>query len=116
MAKSKRAKLNVGDQIKITADFLRSTGQIKGGEGQSRWTVVACLCDYCKSGERVAVNQEAAVQYDDAEWIDAAKAYGFEDGKMRRHFAVENVQKLRELVAEKIPQAGFLKLPLGAKY
>jgi hypothetical protein len=31
----------VGDKVKLTIKFLRSTGQYVGGEGHKRWTVKA---------------------------------------------------------------------------
>jgi ABC-type cobalamin transport system ATPase subunit len=33
---------HAGDVVRLTGDFLRSTGQIAGGEGQRRWIVVTC--------------------------------------------------------------------------
>lgn len=30
----------VGDKVKLTSKFLRSTGQYVGGEGSKRWTVL----------------------------------------------------------------------------
>jgi hypothetical protein len=55
MAKSKR--FIVGDRVRLTGAFLRSTGQIAGGEGQSTWTVQPCPCRLCADGRFVLTNQ-----------------------------------------------------------
>jgi hypothetical protein len=31
----------VGDKVKLTGKFLRSTGQLTGSEGLSQWTIIA---------------------------------------------------------------------------
>jgi len=36
----KAKTFNIGDRVRLTGAFLRSTGQIVGGEGQKRWTVM----------------------------------------------------------------------------
>jgi hypothetical protein len=46
-----------GTKVKLTGKFLRSTGQIAGGEGQKTWTVQVCPCSMCKSTKFVAVNE-----------------------------------------------------------
>ena len=33
-----------GTTVRLTGQFLRSTGQIAGGEGQSKWIVQPCDC------------------------------------------------------------------------
>lgn len=50
-------KITAGARVRLTGEFLRNTGQIAGGEGQSRWTVIACDCGLCRTGRFVAVNQ-----------------------------------------------------------
>jgi hypothetical protein len=37
----------VGARVRLTGVFLRNTGQQLGGEGESRWLVVACPCRGC---------------------------------------------------------------------
>jgi len=54
------AKFEIGDRVMLTAMFLRSTGQVVGGEGFSRWTVVGCDCASCATGRFVAVNEPSA--------------------------------------------------------
>ena len=97
MAKSKI--LVVGDKIKLTADFLRSTGQTKGGEGQSRWTVVECKCGLCRLGGYVATDELSTP----------------EPGELprQRHFNAGNMQRVGERRADRVPQGGFLKLHKG---
>lgn len=87
-----------GDVIQLTADFLRSTGQVVGGEGHKRWTVISCNCALCQD-DYVATNEPRA-DYDPE--LDADYRY--------RHFHRANVQRVGELVADRVPQAGFLKL------
>ena len=36
-----------GTRVRLTGTFLRSTGQLAGGEGASKWTIVACDCALC---------------------------------------------------------------------
>ena len=56
-------KLRPGDIVKLTGQFLRSTGQQTGSEGASRWTVIEhASCRSCKTGVVVAVNEPS---YDD---------------------------------------------------
>lgn len=37
----KTPTFKVGNKVKLTAKFLRSTGQYAGGEGGKRWTVLS---------------------------------------------------------------------------
>lgn len=51
-----------GTKVRLTGAFLKSTGQVAGGEGSSVWTLVPCSCDLCarnneKLGYFVAVNE-----------------------------------------------------------
>jgi hypothetical protein len=59
------AKFQPGDKVRLTGKFLRNTGQIAGGEGQSKWTVVPCGCGLCRGGDFVAVNQSTTQDFDD---------------------------------------------------
>lgn len=68
-------RLNIGDPVKLTGSFLRSTGQIVGGEGQSTWIIVACDCALCKSDRFVAVNEPS-----------------YDDPQRPRHMAVGNLR------------------------
>lgn len=53
-----RNKPEPGTRVRLTGDFLRSTGQQAGGEGQSKWTVAACDCRLCtQSGPFLAVDE-----------------------------------------------------------
>lgn len=55
---------NPGDTVRMTGEFLRNTGQVAGGEGQSRWTVVPCDCGLCKTGRFIATNEPSFDQPD----------------------------------------------------
>lgn len=52
-----KKKFKPGDRVMLTAGFLKLTGQIVGGEGFSRWTVMPCDCDACKTNRFVATDE-----------------------------------------------------------
>lgn len=83
----------VGTKVRLTGYFLKSTGQVTGSEGASRWLVVACACSLCASGRYAAVNEPnnytEADGYSRAE-LDDAKAG--KNGLLWRHFALANLQ------------------------
>ena len=61
MAKLKNAP-PVGTKVRLTGAFLRSTGQVAGGEGERRWTVMPCDCVLCRDGF-VAIDEPADQSY-----------------------------------------------------
>ncbi len=66
-----------GQRVRLTGKFLRNTGQIAGGEGQSRWVVVACQCGLCQR-DFVAVDEMLALYPDEP--------------PAQRHFASANLE------------------------
>ncbi len=68
----------VGTRVRLTGEFLRNTGQMAGGEGQSKWTTVDCRCGLCKTGRFVAVDEPS---------IDAPDR--------SRHINADNLEKCR---------------------
>ena len=46
-----------GERVRLTAKFLRNTGQHMGQEPLSVWTIQACECDLCKTGRFIATDQ-----------------------------------------------------------
>jgi hypothetical protein len=52
-----------GARVRLTGAFLRSTGQIAGGEGQKVWTVRECGCRLCANG-RFVLTDEISGSYD----------------------------------------------------
>lgn len=50
-------RVPVGARVKLTGVFLKNTGQRVGGEGEARWTVVACDCSMCAGGRFVALDE-----------------------------------------------------------
>jgi len=88
------ARPAVGTVVRLTGVFLRNTGQIAGGEGQARWTVVACDCRACddwtaaEAAPLVAVNEPHACQSDPRGYEDIAP----EDRPKWRHIAACNLE------------------------
>lgn len=76
----------VGTKVRLTGYFLKCTGQQRGSEGVSRWTVTACTCGLCASGRFVATDEpkDTSVGYEDQtpEWRANAK----------RHIAIGNLE------------------------
>lgn len=60
-----KKRFNVGDKVQLTGTFLRQTGQLAGGEGQSVWTVVECNCSLCASDRFVALDEPSS--YDETQ-------------------------------------------------
>jgi hypothetical protein len=76
-----------GDHVRLTGDFLRWTGQIAGGAGQSIWTVVECPCSLCRDGKFVATNQPSVFDDD----TDDGR-----DQHCPRHINAHNLERARE--------------------
>lgn len=51
------ATFAAGDRVCFTGKYLKSTGQLVGGEWQSAFTVVTCPCDLCAT-EYVAIAEQ----------------------------------------------------------
>ena len=49
---SKQA-LQVGDKVRLTGKYLKSTGQQRGGEGQSVWLITALSGPFVVTNERL---------------------------------------------------------------
>lgn len=81
------SKFAVGDRVRLTGKFLRSTGQIAGGEGQSVWTVTGF-----SGASRVVTDQPLS-----AASLESYTAAEIEqDPTLRfRRIAVANLQKVR---------------------
>lgn len=75
-----RRRPEPGTRVRFTGVFLRSTGQIVGGEGLSRWTVTPCTCATCaRDGSRI-------VAVDEPSCCDPTRA---------RHMAYANLERCR---------------------
>lgn len=46
-----------GDKVRLSARFLRSSGQIVGGEGSSRWTILEI------QGDHAVVNEPSIMEW-----------------------------------------------------
>jgi hypothetical protein len=92
MAREKKT-FAAGDTVRLTRNFLRWTGQITGGEGHSRWTVLACECKACAQGHFVLTNEprtaEDLAEYFTPEEIAAEPWLKF------RHLNTANVEHVR---------------------
>lgn len=92
MAKSKGLQTvpAPGTRVRLTGYFLKATGQQRGGDGASKWKIVACDCGLCQprrgqSQEFVAVDEKP---YDFDQWDAAEKA----ERSPWRHFAMANLE------------------------
>lgn len=55
-----RNKPKPGTRVRLTGEFLRSTGQYAGAEGRTLFVVADCGCGLCATGPFVAVNSRSA--------------------------------------------------------
>lgn len=78
------ASVRPGDRVQLTGAFLRSTGQIAGGEGRKRWRIVECGCALCRDG--FAAVDEPALDY--GQWDDIPPA----ERPKHRHINLGNLQ------------------------
>jgi predicted ABC-type transport system involved in lysophospholipase L1 biosynthesis ATPase subunit len=69
-------EFKVGDRVQLTGQFLRSTGQVAGGEGQKVWTVKA-VKTYKTSPAVVIVDEPAITDYFSAEELAADPSLAF---------------------------------------
>ncbi len=76
-----------GVRFKLSGRFLRSTGQIAGGEGQRTWTVRACECRSCAEGRFVCSDQ---AQTPEPGWYTAEELAEHPELGWR-HFAKDNL-------------------------
>lgn len=84
-------RFNVGDRVRLKGSFLRNTGQIAGGEGQSVWTVQEHPgCRMCASGDYVLTNQERSTPED-----FTAKEYAADPLLKYRHINSGNLELVR---------------------
>jgi hypothetical protein len=85
--RAKKAKMLPGAKVRLTGAFLRSTGQIAGGEGHMSWLVQECNCPMCQ-GEYVATNEPHYCQENPEGFEDIAP----EERPKWRHFHITNVE------------------------
>jgi hypothetical protein len=77
------SKIQVGDRVRLTAKFLRSTGQYTGPEAQSVWTVVGI------EGRWAVTNQEHMSNLFSPEELAADPTLAF------RRIGLDNLQKAK---------------------
>lgn len=90
-----------GTVVRLTGKFLAQTGQQRGTEGTSRWTVVDCTsgaidkyeagspCGLCRGGQHVATNEPALAASDPTGYEDVPEAAR---KTMKRHFHIGNLE------------------------
>lgn len=87
----KRQSFAVGDRVRLTGAFLRSTGQIAGGEGRNVWTVQAHPgCRMCAGGDFVLTNQERSTPEE-----FTPEEYAADPLLKYRHLNAANLQRAR---------------------
>lgn len=84
MNKQKYREFTPGLTVKLTGNYLISTGQRVGGEGLNRWTILSCSCSLCKTGRFIAVNQSSTTEWTKEE-------LELEPGIANRHLSKESV-------------------------
>lgn len=80
--------IKVGDKVRFSAKFLRSTGQIAGGEGQSVFTVLDIFDSFA------VVDQEL-----EGEWYSAEELAANPSLKYRR-IALSNLKRVGTVEAD----------------
>jgi len=85
-----KRKFTPGDRVRLTGTFLRSTGQMAGGEGQSKWIVQPCPCRGCSDGRLILTDQP---RENDGMFTPAEIAA--EPHLQWRHIAAANLERTR---------------------
>lgn len=90
-----------GTKVRMTAKYLASTGQGRGSEGMSRWTVTDCVsgsidglpegspCSMCRGGEHACTDEPALAASDPAGYEDLTEA---QRKSMKRHIHIGNLE------------------------
>jgi hypothetical protein len=81
-------EITSGTPVRLTGSYLRSTGQVTGGEGSSRWKLEgSCSCGCiarAEPGSIIAVNEPADPMWFTAEELAASPRW--------RHINAANLQ------------------------
>lgn len=89
---AKKNTIKVGDKVKLTGKFLKSTGQQAGSQGLSTWIVTAIERDWA------VTNQElSSLEMFTAEELAADPSLKF------RRIALANLYKVGELTVDNCP-------------
>jgi len=78
------SEMSPGTKVQLTGVFLRSTGQVAGGEGASKWTLVPCSCALCRDG---SLSNGYFVAVDEPREVEPGEV-----GPKWRHFNAANLQ------------------------
>ncbi len=63
MSKLPYREFTSGSIVKLTGNYLISTGQRTGGEGLKRWVAQFCSCPLCKTGRFIAVDEPSTTEW-----------------------------------------------------
>ncbi len=94
-----KSKYPPGTRVRLTGKFLRSTGQMAGGEGLSKWVVQECDCRLCKGGDFVRTDQPKQ----DAESMYTAAELAKHPSLRWRHIAKANLCAIGEITTRNCP-------------
>lgn len=86
-----------GDKIKLTGVFLKNSGQRKGGEGSTVWTVKDCHCPLCTIGAFVCTDAKLT-----GDWF-TPEEIAKEPWIVFRHFDAQNVYRVGTLDSRNTP-------------
>lgn len=85
-----------GTKVRLTGYFLKCTGQVTGGEGSKRWTVLAAgdcgfgdMC-LCRTGRFVAVDEPLSDEDRKAAYGDIKSTRA--DGRLMRSINIGNLE------------------------
>ena len=81
--------LNPGDRVRLTGAFLRSTGQQRGREGMSVWTVRAV------EGSFIVTDQKHDPRYMVMTWPEFAEGSADYESLVYRRFHAGNLERAK---------------------
>ena len=94
-------KPSPGSTVRLTSNFLRSTGQHTGSAPRDKWVVQSCNCGLCRNGKFIATN-ERNVDDDDQRHINIANVELVKapQGKERQHATKKSPAQLQREINE----------------
>jgi hypothetical protein len=62
-------QIEVGDRVRLTSKFLKNTGQQRGSEGVSRWTVLALSDSFAVVDQKTGTGKSGYEDLSDEEFF-----------------------------------------------